>query len=38
MDEGVIGKVLVSCINTMHMCIVICYAFRFFLRDASTSA
>jgi hypothetical protein len=29
-DEGVIGKVLVSCINTMHVCIVICYAFRFF--------
>jgi hypothetical protein len=29
-DEGVIGKVLVSCINTMHVCIVIYYAFRFF--------
>jgi hypothetical protein len=28
---------LVSSINTMHMCIVICYAFRFFLCDASTS-
>jgi hypothetical protein len=37
-DEGIIGKVLVSCINTMHVCIVICYAFRFFLCDASMSA
>jgi hypothetical protein len=30
MDEGVIGKVLVSCINTMHVCIVIYYALGFF--------
>jgi hypothetical protein len=36
-DEGVIEKALVSCINTMHVCIVICYAFRFFRHDASTS-
>jgi hypothetical protein len=28
-DEGVIGKVLVSCINTMRVRIVICCAFRF---------
>jgi hypothetical protein len=28
-DERVIGMVLVSCINTMHVCIIICYAFRF---------
>jgi hypothetical protein len=35
---------LVSCINTMHMCTVICYTFRFFfvrpvrLLESSTTA
>jgi hypothetical protein len=37
-DEGVIGKVLVSCIYIMHVCIVICYAFWLFLCDTSMSA
>jgi hypothetical protein len=35
-DEGVIGMVLVSCINTMHMCIGY-YEFRFLLCDSNTS-
>jgi hypothetical protein len=29
-DEGVIGKVLVSCINTMHVCVVITMHLGFF--------
>jgi hypothetical protein len=44
-DEGVIRNALVSCINTSHVCIVICYTFRFFfvtpvclLESSSTAA
>jgi hypothetical protein len=30
MDKGVTGKVLVSCMNTIHVCIVIYHEFSFF--------